>query len=432
MRRKKKAPLPWGYIVPTGLLAVVLAYAFFSPASPLQTHTASAQAGVGTNYAWSENIGWISFDCANQNVCGTSDYKVSQSSGGALSGYAWSENIGWISFNAAHVSGCPIGSCAPTVDLANGRVSGWARACGSFDISTCSGSQSRAGGWQGWIHLGGTAASGAQYGITQASDSCAWTGWGWGGGNNSGDAVVGWVHFNGTGYQMRVIDAGSGCGDAPQSTVVTLTATPAPGFADATNPNQIAYPGASSDVVLTLTTANVANCTEIKGGNPDQSITVPNTSINQSNVQFRGTARNTNPTNPNGSVDLLQTSFHVTCTPQDGSADITGTASITVRGLGATSNACTIENFSANPTKVKKGNSSELSWQTDACSACVITNAPAGSPTTFPYTVPSGDVGEGSKDTDVITVPTTFTLSCNGGTAVSRVTIGIEPVIIEI
>ncbi len=51
--------------------------------------------------AWSENIGWISFNCATTPAgCdGISDYKVTLDTvTNNLSGYAWSENIGWIQF----------------------------------------------------------------------------------------------------------------------------------------------------------------------------------------------------------------------------------------------------------------------------------------------------------------------------------------------
>src|SRR5512133_3036518 len=71
-----------------------------------------ARAGAGdalSGYAWSENIGWISFNCTNNNSCGTSgNYGVNVSTTN-LSGYAWSENIGWITFNSAELSGCPSG-----------------------------------------------------------------------------------------------------------------------------------------------------------------------------------------------------------------------------------------------------------------------------------------------------------------------------------
>jgi hypothetical protein len=61
----------------------------------------SAQAATTDlfGYAWSDNIGWISFNCANTGSCATSNYKVTlDTATQSLSGYAWSENIGWIKF----------------------------------------------------------------------------------------------------------------------------------------------------------------------------------------------------------------------------------------------------------------------------------------------------------------------------------------------
>jgi len=45
-------------------------------------------------WAWSENIGWISFNGVNYGV------NIDPASGD-FSGYAWSENIGWIKFDPA-------------------------------------------------------------------------------------------------------------------------------------------------------------------------------------------------------------------------------------------------------------------------------------------------------------------------------------------
>ncbi|OGI88133.1 hypothetical protein A2995_00135 [Candidatus Nomurabacteria bacterium RIFCSPLOWO2_01_FULL_33_24] len=51
-----------------------------------------------TGYAWSENYGWISLNCSNDNSCASSNFKISNNGNGTLSGYAWGENIGWINF----------------------------------------------------------------------------------------------------------------------------------------------------------------------------------------------------------------------------------------------------------------------------------------------------------------------------------------------
>jgi hypothetical protein len=69
-----------------------------------------AQAGASDNvtgFAWSENIGWISFNCTSEGDC-TNDYGVDIEKDiigtrGNFSGYAWSSNVGWIALERAKV-----------------------------------------------------------------------------------------------------------------------------------------------------------------------------------------------------------------------------------------------------------------------------------------------------------------------------------------
>lgn len=52
--------------------------------------------------------GQISLDCATSpsgNICGTSNYYVSNNGAGTLAGYAWSDAYGWISFNSSNHAG---------------------------------------------------------------------------------------------------------------------------------------------------------------------------------------------------------------------------------------------------------------------------------------------------------------------------------------
>lgn len=120
-------------------------------------------------------VGWISFSTTVPPI-----YGVSEDYAGALSGYAWSSNLGWITFNSAEVSGCPSAPCAPSVNLSTGELTGWARACSAF-ASGCSGAlDGNSGGWDGWIALSGTAGDGTSYGVTQDLATCAWSGFAWG------------------------------------------------------------------------------------------------------------------------------------------------------------------------------------------------------------------------------------------------------------
>jgi len=139
--------------------------------------TEKVVAGTGDNvwgWAWSENIGWISFNnCtnpANPATCGPINYGVNIETDGSLSGYAWSRGtdadvggIGWIKFDP--VVGAP--SYSACLDLpgtgqdcdgvGDYTVSGWARACAVFDDpNVCSGALNpNRGDWDGWIKLRG-------------------------------------------------------------------------------------------------------------------------------------------------------------------------------------------------------------------------------------------------------------------------------------
>jgi len=139
-----------------------------------------------SGYAWSDTIGWVSFNCTDAGSCSTTDYGVRvDPPSGAFSGYAWSENIGWISFNAADTAGCPSAPCAPALvtTTTSGTVTGWAKAL------------SASGGWDGWIRLSGTAADSSSYGGTIASTT--FSGYSW------GSDVVGWLSWSGSGYGVR-------------------------------------------------------------------------------------------------------------------------------------------------------------------------------------------------------------------------------------
>ncbi len=155
--------------------AFIFAFAFL----PLFASADSAHNMSG--FAWSSNVGWISFNCTNVGSCGTANYGVHMNANGWLTGneasstpgYAWSSNIGWIQFGG--LSGFPSGSgtYAQNAQVVSGNLRGWARAL------------SHGGGWDGWISLSGTAPN---YGVTLSGNS--FSGYAW------GSTVVGWLTFN--------------------------------------------------------------------------------------------------------------------------------------------------------------------------------------------------------------------------------------------
>jgi len=90
-----------------------------------------------SGFAWSENIGWVSLNCYNEeilNKCIQTDYGVDYDSNtGKLNGYAWSENVGWLCFGESctgpslpNLAVTPDGF-APQVRLSDhGLIDGWA------------------------------------------------------------------------------------------------------------------------------------------------------------------------------------------------------------------------------------------------------------------------------------------------------------------
>lgn len=176
---------------------LITAGAGFYLNSRISQNTAEASGSQNVSgFAWSENVGWISFNSAN---CATdtrpagcplgvvTDYGVNiDPSTGVFSGNAWSENVGWVSFNRSEIGTPPAspynGSEAYTAKLDTGtnQVSGWARALAGKDSTSA--------GWDGWIKLSGSWANGIVY----SPASCYLNGFAW------GADVIGWTKFQGT------------------------------------------------------------------------------------------------------------------------------------------------------------------------------------------------------------------------------------------
>jgi hypothetical protein len=83
-----------------------------------------------SGYVWGENIGWVNLSCRNNNACSGpgGNWGVTNNGSGALSGYAWAENAGWISFSCQNnPSTCAgTGNYGVTVSPSTGVFSGYA------------------------------------------------------------------------------------------------------------------------------------------------------------------------------------------------------------------------------------------------------------------------------------------------------------------
>jgi len=132
--------------IKTFFLIGIILFLVLSFSNYPQETKAGAEHNV-SGYAWSENIGWISFN--NTSGGGSANYGVNIEPDSVFSGYAWSEHIGWISFNESDLTGCPVAPCRAWVDISclDGQcpIYGWARALAGGTIE--------AGGWDGWIRL---------------------------------------------------------------------------------------------------------------------------------------------------------------------------------------------------------------------------------------------------------------------------------------
>ncbi len=129
-----------------------------------------------------QGVGWISFNCANQNI--GADYGVDiNSTTGLLSGYAWAETIGWITFNPGEFgSGCPDtdGICEQANVSTTGSfprtINGWAKVLSLQNTS------------DGWIHLSNNSISHPY--STTIDQFGNINGWAW------GSDVIGWISFS--------------------------------------------------------------------------------------------------------------------------------------------------------------------------------------------------------------------------------------------
>jgi prepilin-type N-terminal cleavage/methylation domain-containing protein len=145
----------------------------------------STAGGNVSNYAWSENVGWINFSCGNIGNCDSVNYGVSvDQDTGLFSGYAWGENVGWISFETSDLSGCPSGVCEARITGSSypKTATGWGRI-----LSTSS-----------WISLSGTAQDESPYSVQLASNG-KFSGYSW------DSDIIGWLNWgDGVLYNVQV------------------------------------------------------------------------------------------------------------------------------------------------------------------------------------------------------------------------------------
>ncbi len=156
-----------------------------------------SQDGSNNTYA---GVGWISLNSTNTSSPINYGVKFPLDGLSSASGYAWSENLGWISFNDGTVApypndlaGCPTVPCSARIE--GESIKGWARVLSIKDAG------SNSGGWSGFINLDR---------VTFNSSSGRLGGYAWNGENvndpllGSGNIAngLGWINFSRAGIAI--------------------------------------------------------------------------------------------------------------------------------------------------------------------------------------------------------------------------------------
>ena len=322
-------------------------------------------------WAWSENIGWISFNSASDGSSIDYGVNVDQATG-KLSGYAWSENIGWISFNRADTGAppsndpCPDGSCIAKVS--SSYIKGWARVL-SYN-----------GGWDGWIRF--------DHGKSNEPYMDAngdWHGWAW------GSDVVGWISFNsvdpnagGSSYKVKT---------SLSTLSVSLSANPFSGNAPLNNVNLTADVSgtAAGDITYKFDCTNDGTYEKIITTGAEHY-----TAWNLCNYPSVGT-------------------YTAKVVVERGGLNAADTATIKVNVPPPAPTADIKAEGSDGPITVDVGASVNISWTSTNADSCVVS--------------PPGWTGvSGSRPTDNLTYDVTYTLNCSGpgGEASDSVTINVN------
>ena len=263
-----------------------------------------ADSGDLSGWAWSSNIGWVSLNCQDLNVCSTSDYKVQMDlTTGALSGYAWSSNIGWIQFDPTGPYPASPQTSA-VIDPTTGVASGWMRAL-SYNSSYDD-------GWDGWINI--TSATSAN-GILN--------GWAWGG------LVVGWLNFSNV-TVPSVTNPNTPTSTPTSTNPVTPTSTPT-----STNPvTPTSTPTSTNPVTPPLTPTSTVQCSFSANSSyliPPQAVTLSWTCQNADSCSIDNGIGSVN--NVSGTVNASPTSttsYTLTCSNNTSGSTVTETSTVIV------------------------------------------------------------------------------------------------------
>lgn len=355
-------------------------------AGPSFVKTPEAQAGTGDNlsgFAWSENIGWISFNSTSDGSAVSYGVNVDTSTQGAggiglFSGYAWSENIGWISFNQSDITGiCPTGATVAQVNWSTRKVTGWARALAGDATS----------GWDGCIKFSNNGnpwtGSGAYDGVAFSANNLVGHAW--------GSDVIGWIDFaptvDGNPIAQRVKLA------APSVATVTASVTP----------TSVA---SGEQFTLTMSSSGANSCKWSRKSVPASPKDFTSTNIPASNggpLQF-------NSNNNFIEAGPLSVTWTFTCMNSANGTSATDTAVLNISALPVSGSSGSWVSIIADPTTITSGGSSILRWVSGGgVTSCTATGGVSGDGWAGPKAT------EGTQSVSP-TANTTYTINCTDGT----------------
>lgn len=132
-------------------------------------------------HAWSDKIGWISFNnCDIYNICTDIDYGVTIGVNNILQGYAWNDIVGWIKFgdnNPGSTGGVSRGHNLTVANFTNNSIKGFAKILSSGSNNV----------WNGEISFGDHDITRNFYNVIINNN--ALNGWAW-------NDLVGWIKLN--------------------------------------------------------------------------------------------------------------------------------------------------------------------------------------------------------------------------------------------
>ena len=310
-------------------------------------------------WAWSSNIGYISFNSLNSGAGGGTTYAVkiaTSTTEGYFTGYAWSSNIGWISFSSGDVS-----HPTPKVNLQTGQVTGWVRACVGTVNGDCTGVD-RTDGWDGWISLSGTNHESPNLdgsrGITFDKITGKFNGYAWGG------EVMGWISFN-TNISVPVIC--EGCIDNGTNGGLARCSI------DSINPSRLTSLGGNVTISYSSAYVNANSCFITRPPSPSiGTIVSPGTGSIQTNVPS------------NNSTSQATNFYRMDCTTGSPAVPLSCTGQSVVVDPPNTNTVDSPEmwldgDVNKKQTSIRKGNNAIVNWDIKENTNCFGVNVKSNS-----------------------------------------------------